>query len=178
MIKLFNNLKINNIRKFAIEETNLNISVDSDGYIRIMINEYLNNNQIWKQALEVPEIEMENMKERIKKYQTIFNQTIGFIRVRGFFSEVDYYSDMTNMYSTPILEMARGDRVIKVNEKIHGSIPKSWERVFDVLFEAGNDFRRVSAISNRIQEAFNLRQCQIDEIKEKLKKKNYINIDI
>ena len=42
------------------------------------------------------------------------------------FGEIDWYDDMTDMYSTPTAYMKRGKRIAEVSSREHGSIPKDW----------------------------------------------------
>lgn len=48
------------------------------------------------------------------------------------FDEIDWYDDMTDMYDTPIVRIARGLKRAKVSHREHGSIPKDW--AVDVCF--------------------------------------------
>lgn len=42
------------------------------------------------------------------------------------FDEIDYYDNMTNVYTTPTVKIERGLRKAKVRYHEHGSIPKDW----------------------------------------------------
>lgn len=42
------------------------------------------------------------------------------------FDEIDWYDDMTDMYDTPVIRIARGLKRAKVTHREHGSIPKDW----------------------------------------------------
>jgi hypothetical protein len=48
-------------------------------------------------------------------------------RIQLYFSEIDWYDDMTNIYYTPVVTMRRGARKCNVSSKDHGSIPKDWQ---------------------------------------------------
>lgn len=48
------------------------------------------------------------------------------------FDEIDWYDDMTDMYDTPVIRIARGLKRAKVTHREHGSIPKDW--AVDVCF--------------------------------------------
>jgi hypothetical protein len=48
------------------------------------------------------------------------------------FDEIDWYDDMTDMYETPVIRIARGLKKAKVSHREHGSIPKDW--AVDVCF--------------------------------------------
>ena len=42
------------------------------------------------------------------------------------FDEIDWYDDMCNVYTTPIVSIGKGSRKAKVGSQQHGSIPKEW----------------------------------------------------
>ena len=46
--------------------------------------------------------------------------------LRVSFDEVDYYTSLSDMYTTPILFMERGKRKPVICTQSHGSIPKEW----------------------------------------------------
>jgi hypothetical protein len=42
------------------------------------------------------------------------------------FDEIDWYDSMTNIFTTPIVHIKRGQRKARIDEREHGSIPKDW----------------------------------------------------
>jgi hypothetical protein len=70
------------------------------------------------------------------------------ISLQVHFEEVDYYDNMTNMYSTPVFQIKKGQRVVHINEREHGSIPKDWEIALNAKFE---NCQRVAPITGLIE---------------------------
>lgn len=53
-------------------------------------------------------------------------KTKKLIEMRLSFGEIDWYDDMTDVYETPIVHIARGQKKVRFGTREHGSIPKDW----------------------------------------------------
>jgi len=49
------------------------------------------------------------------------------------FGEIDWYDNLTNIYTTPFVTIERGLRKAKIREHDHGSIPKEWSFEFNAF---------------------------------------------
>ena len=80
-------------------------------------------------------------KENIKEISDMFKRcwketkTKKLLRAQFYFEELDWYDNMTDVYTTPIFSMKRGSRVPKVTHQSHGSIPKEWGAVLCFTIE-------------------------------------------
>jgi len=66
--------------------------------------------------------------------------------VTTYFSEVDYYDDMTNVYTTPVVRIKGGK--IEIGESEHGSIPKAWNTNVVAVFK---DMKTIPPITKLIK---------------------------
>lgn len=53
-------------------------------------------------------------------------KTKKLLSLRAGFGEIDWYDNMTNMYTTPVATIERGLKKVRIKESEHGSIPKEW----------------------------------------------------
>jgi hypothetical protein len=95
---------------------------DHDNNLRLHISSDYANGNYHKQKLYIDEkrfaISLEDLWKSIKtkKLQSI----------RAGFGEIDYYDNMTDIYTTPVVSMMRGKRKAEIEYCNHGSIPKDW----------------------------------------------------
>ena len=62
--------------------------------------------------------EVENLWKSIKT-KKLLKMGVGF-------GEIDWYDNMTDIYTTPVVKIERGQKKARVFENEHGSIPKDW----------------------------------------------------
>ena len=61
-------------------------------------------------------------------------KTKKLLRVGVSFDEIDWYDSMTDMYTTPIVHIERGQKKSRIDHRGHGSIPKDWSFDFHATF--------------------------------------------
>ena len=104
----------------------ITISKTSDIFLRVGISsDYVGSNR--KSRIYVNEKHLAEDVERTWKQI----KTKKILLLNASFGEIDWYDDMTDTYTTPVIKIERGLRKAKVREQEHGSIPKEWS--FDVV---------------------------------------------
>lgn len=68
-------------------------------------------------------------------WQDIKKATTKIKSLNLFFDEIDWYDDMTNIYETPVFNIERGLRKVKISSDEHGSIPKDWGVCLNGVFD-------------------------------------------
>lgn len=63
-------------------------------------------------------MEVENLWKSIK--------TKKLLKMGAGFDEIDWYDNMTDIYTTPVVSIERGQKKARLFESEHGSIPKDW----------------------------------------------------
>jgi len=101
--------------------------------ITVNISSDFGNGQNHKCQLYVNEKSLSSEIENCwKSVKDISNKIVG---VFVYFNEIDYYDNMTNIYNTPVISIQKGQRIIHIDKKEHGSIPKDWEITLLAKFE-------------------------------------------
>jgi len=75
------------------------------------------------------------------------------------FGEIDWYDDMTDVYTTPVFKIERGLRRAKIKYSEHGSIPKDWSFTWYCKIKNTNVMLPVldvikNVLSNKFDKAF------------------------
>lgn len=116
------------------------------GYVRLIFSRDLDER---KSQLYVNENyyakKVENDYKSIKKMTTkLVKYSIGF-------EEVDYYDDMTDVYTVPYIYMKKGMRKAKIELEEYGSIPKDWIENISITFEYTKQVKLFLRIINKMQ---------------------------
>jgi hypothetical protein len=116
-------------------------------------------------------------------YRVLKTKTTKLTYVRLFFTEIDWYDNMTDMYETPVVLMSKGHKKPRVGYNSHGSIPKDWGVVLIVKF---NPIKQKKPITEAIKLAVGslLNTTDIENIEKtlgkflsgKLMEKQYLNM--
>jgi hypothetical protein len=56
------------------------------------------------------------------------------LKLNTWFGEIDWYDNMTDIYTTPMAGISRGLKRARLEYKEHGSIPKDWSFNLGVVF--------------------------------------------
>jgi hypothetical protein len=69
-----------------------------------------------------------NGKELSKEVESLWKsiKTKKLMKLCVNFDEIDWYDNMTDIYTTPIVKIERGQKIARTFEREHGSIPKDW----------------------------------------------------
>jgi hypothetical protein len=100
------------LRRFETPtENKLILSISSD---------YSGSNR--KSQLHVDEKRLSEQVEKV--WKSVKTKKLQSMTV--YFSEIDWYDDMTNIYHTPVIKIGRRMKKSKIEHYEHGSIPKDW----------------------------------------------------
>jgi len=102
-------LRISVRRNPETNKLTLHISSDYSGYCR-------------KEQLRVHEDTIAKYVE--SAWKSIKTKKLTSMRL--YFSEIDWYDNMTNIYYTPVIIMAKRKKKAEIRHNDHGSIPKDW----------------------------------------------------
>jgi hypothetical protein len=102
------------------------------------------------------------------------------LRMSAYFSEIDWYDDMTDMYETPTFSIGRGLKRAKISSRSHGSIPKDWSFNLTVTFD---DMDRLSPVVDVIHLALGNHLTDKDKVEitkefKKFPKQNRVDVYI
>ena len=114
---------------FTNECLSIGTSRLSDGTIRLEIgSDYAGSNrksQLYVNADRLAK-EVEDFWKGIK--------TKKLQKLNVSFSEIDWYDDEVDVYSTPVVGIQRGLKRAKITDQTHGSVPKDWGVVLNCVF--------------------------------------------
>lgn len=109
-------------RNFLSSGLNVNLSrFGKDSQLTLNINSdcsYSNHKGKINPKKEVLATEVENLWKSIKTKKLLSLQT--------WFDEIDWYDDMTDVYTTPVVKIERGLKKARLSEQEHDNIPKDW----------------------------------------------------
>ena len=118
---------------------------NTDGIIISIVSDF-GNKGFHKSQLSINEklfsVDVKNVWDSVK------DTSNKIVELSVYFDEIDYYDNMTNVYTTPIVSIKKGQRIVHIEEKEHGSIPKDWEITLTAKFE---NLQRIAPIITLIE---------------------------
>jgi len=116
------------------------------GYVRLIFSKDLDNR---KSQLYVNENYYAKKVEN--DYKSIKKMTTKLVKYAIGFEEVDYYDNMTDVYTVPYIYMKKGMRKAKIELEEYGSIPKDWIQNISITFEYTKQVKLFLRIINKMQ---------------------------
>ncbi len=106
------------------DDVTISLQKATDNIIQMLIrSDYRNSlrkDKIYFGEKKIDEIQNE-LKERWKATKTKKLKSAVF-----YFEEIDWYDNLTDIYSTPMFSIRRGKQKPQVTYQSHGAIPKEW----------------------------------------------------
>jgi len=76
------------------------------------------------------------------------------LKMRLSFGEIDWYDDLTDIYTTPVITIERGQKKARIGEREHGSIPKDWDINLSAVFADTTTHTAITDVIKRTLEHY------------------------